>query len=68
MNSRISLTLEQAFVNLERMKCDTCGKEVKEVKRVVVDKGYDRALAKPLYNCPECYDKKERSKSSAKNS
>ena len=64
MNSRISLTLGQAFVNLERMKCDTCGKEVKEVKRVVVDKGYDRVLAKPLYNCPECYEKKERSKSS----
>jgi uncharacterized Zn finger protein len=47
------------------MKCDTCGKEVKEVKRVVVDRGYDRALAKPLYNCPECYEKKERAKSSA---
>ena len=44
------------------MKCDTCGKEVEEVRRVVVDKGYDRALAKPLYNCAECYDKKERSK------
>ena len=40
------------------MKCDTCGKETPEVKRVVVDKGYDRALAKPLYNCPECYEKK----------
>lgn len=44
------------------MKCDTCGKETKEVKRVVVDKDYDRAMAKPLYNCPECYEKKERSK------
>ena len=44
------------------MKCDTCGKEAKKVKRVVVDKGYDRALAKPLYNCPECYEQKERSK------
>ena len=40
------------------MKCDTCGKETPEVKRVVVDSGYDRTLSKPLYNCPECYDKK----------
>ncbi len=41
------------------MKCDTCGKEAKEVRRVVVDTGYDRTLAKPLYNCPDCYQKKE---------
>ncbi len=44
------------------MKCDTCGKDVKEVKRVVVDAGYDRTLAKPLYNCTDCYQKKELSK------
>ena len=40
------------------MRCDTCGKETKEVRRVIVDTGYDRTLAKPLYNCPECYEKK----------
>ena len=67
MNLRISLTSGPLFVSLERMKCDTCGKEAKEVKRVVVDKGYDRVLAKPLYNCPECYEKKERSKSTKPN-
>ena len=66
MNLRINLTSTQPFDNVLHMKCDTCGKEVKEVKRVVVDKGYDRALAKPLYNCPECYEKKERSKSNTK--
>jgi uncharacterized Zn finger protein len=44
------------------MKCDTCGKESQEVKRVVVDAGYDRTLAKPLYNCPDCYQKKEDAK------
>ena len=48
------------------MKCDTCGKEVKEVKRVIVDTGYDRTLAKALYNCAECYEKKDRAKKSAK--
>lgn len=60
---RASLTSKTPSDKLDVMKCDTCGKEVKEVKRVVVDKGYDRALAKPLYNCIECYEKKERSKS-----
>ncbi len=45
------------------MKCDTCKKEVGEVLRVVVNKDYDRMLARPLYNCRECYDKKEREKS-----
>ena len=40
------------------MKCDTCGKDVPEVRRVVVDSNYDRLLAKPLYNCPACYEKK----------
>lgn len=44
------------------MKCDTCGKEVKEVRRVIVDVNYDRTLAKPLYNCPECFAKKETGK------
>lgn len=47
-----------------QMKCDTCGKEVKEVRRVVVDTNYDRTLAKPMYNCPDCYDKKEAAKKS----
>lgn len=48
------------------MKCDTCGKEADEVRRVVIDKDYDRTLAKPLYNCPDCYQKKENAKARAK--
>ena len=48
------------------MRCDTCKKEVKEVLRVVVYKDYDRSLARPIYNCPECFAKKEKSKSYAK--
>ncbi len=47
------------------MKCDTCGKQTKKVSRVVVDAGYDRVLAKPIYNCCECYEKKELSKKNA---
>lgn len=44
------------------MRCDTCGRDVPEVRRVVVAPGYDRTLAKPIYNCPECYEKKEKAK------
>ena len=47
------------------MRCDTCKKEVKEVLRVVVHKDYDRSLARPLYNCPECFAKKEQHKTYA---
>ena len=53
-------------ISLTSMRCDTCGKEVKEVSRVVVDEGYDRTLARALYNCPECYAKKEEAKSKAR--
>lgn len=40
------------------LKCDTCGKLTPQVSRVVVDSGYNRANARPLYNCPECYARK----------
>jgi hypothetical protein len=45
------------------MRCDTCHKETEEVSRVVVFVGYNRSLAKALYNCPACFSKKERTKS-----
>ncbi len=48
------------------MKCNTCGKETEEVKRVVIDSGYDRTLAKPIYNCPDCYEKKLKSRAQEK--
>ena len=41
------------------MKCETCGKDVIKVKRIVLEKGYDRIQAKAIYNCEECYRKKE---------
>ena len=49
------------------MRCDTCGKESSEIKRVMVDSGYDRTLARPLYNCPECYAKKEQTRRDKEN-
>ena len=45
------------------MKCDTCHKEVPEVSRVVIYVDYNKISAKPLYNCPECFAKKEQMKS-----
>ena len=40
------------------LRCDTCGRPTETVSRVVVDAGYNRANARPVYNCPECYEKK----------
>ena len=42
------------------MRCDSCQQETETVLRVVVAKGYDRSLARPLFNCPACFEKKER--------
>lgn len=41
------------------MRCDTCKRETDVVLRVVIAKNYDRSLARPLFNCPACYEKKE---------
>ena len=45
------------------MRCDTCGKDSPVVQRVVIAKDYDRSLARPLYNCPACYQIKETKRS-----
>jgi len=41
------------------MTCDTCGRQVTWVSRVVIDRGYNRADAKPLWNCSDCFQRKE---------
>ncbi|MBI3087481.1 MAG: hypothetical protein HYY91_01125 [Candidatus Omnitrophica bacterium] len=48
------------------MQCDTCKKDVPVVMRVVVAKDYNRMLARPLYNCPSCFEQKEQTKRRAK--
>ena len=45
------------------MRCDTCKEESALVMRVVIAKGYNRSLARPVFNCPKCFEKKEKSKS-----
>lgn len=42
----------------QMLRCDTCGKPSSTVSRVVVDSGYNRANARAIYNCPDCYQKK----------
>lgn len=44
------------------MQCDTCKQDSPVVMRVVVAKDYNRALARPLYNCPACFEKKEQAR------
>ena len=44
------------------MRCDTCKQESQVVLQVVIDKDYNRSLARPLFNCPNCFEKKEHTK------
>ncbi|MBI4342153.1 MAG: hypothetical protein HY599_02160 [Candidatus Omnitrophica bacterium] len=44
------------------MRCDTCKQESPVVMRIVIAKGYNRSLARPLFNCPGCFEKKEDTK------
>lgn len=44
------------------MRCDTCKRESPMVLRVMIAKDYNRSLAKPLFNCPDCFEKKEHAK------
>lgn len=44
------------------MKCDTCKQESPIVMRVVIAHGYNRSLARALFNCQSCFEKKEESK------
>ncbi len=48
------------------MRCDTCKKDSPMVMRVIVDKDYNRALARAFYNCPACFEQKEEEKQQRK--
>jgi len=50
-----------------RFRCDFCGESVPRVRRVALDRDYDR-LQKPhqvQYACPECSERKDRDRSGA---
>ena len=42
------------------MRCDTCKKESALVMRVVIAEHYNRILSRPIFNCPDCFEKKEK--------
>jgi hypothetical protein len=46
------------------MRCDFCGKQVPQVRRVALDRDYDRLQTPHVarYACPECSAEKERSR------
>jgi uncharacterized protein with PIN domain len=46
----------------KKMRCDTCGKEVDNLLRDVLDAGYNALNKKPLWNCAECYEEKRASR------
>jgi hypothetical protein len=50
------------------MRCDTCKQESPVVMRVMISKDYNRSLARPLFNCPDCFEKKEQRKARAASS
>ena len=39
----------------KNMRCDTCGKEVDQLRRDVLDAGYNAFNRPPLWNCQTCY-------------
>ena len=50
------------------MRCDTCKRDSPLLLRVVIAKDYNRALARPIFNCSECFEKKEQAKQGTKTS
>ena len=48
------------------MRCDTCKQESEKIMRVVIAKDYNRSLSRPIFNCPSCFEKKEKTKASKK--
>jgi predicted RNA-binding Zn-ribbon protein involved in translation (DUF1610 family) len=50
---------------LTRFRCDFCGSEVARVRRVALDRDYDRLQTphRVQYACPDCSERKERERS-----
>jgi hypothetical protein len=48
----------------EGLRCDFCGASVPRVRRVALDRDYERLRSphRALYACPECSERKERAR------
>jgi hypothetical protein len=46
------------------LRCDFCGASVPRVRRVALDRDYERLRSphRALYACPECSERKERTR------
>ncbi|MBT4096526.1 MAG: hypothetical protein HOM68_29325 [Gemmatimonadetes bacterium] len=42
----------------DKLLCDTCGKQVDQLRRDVVDEDYNALTKPPLWNCDDCYEQK----------
>ena len=42
----------------KKLVCDTCGREVDQLRRDVVDEDYNALTKPPLWNCSQCYAQK----------
>ena len=51
----------------ERFRCDFCGAEVPRVRRIALDRDYERLQTphRVQYACPECSDRKERERTAS---
>jgi hypothetical protein len=51
----------------EGLRCDFCGASVPRVRRVALDRDYERLRTphRPLYACPECSERKEQARRGA---
>lgn len=48
----------------DSLRCDFCGAQVPRVRRVALDRDYERLRTphRPLYACPACSERKEQSR------
>ena len=51
----------------KRFRCDFCGAEVPRVRRIALDRDYERLQTphRVQYACPECSDRKERERTAS---
>jgi len=61
-SERVEERMEKGQQELGGRECDFCGDRVAAVRRVALDREYDRLqkVHRELYSCPVCFESKER--------
>jgi len=62
MSTRGGSKSEEDQAPRQGLRCDFCGQETTTVRRIALDRGYERLRTPHVerYACPECSAKKER--------